>query len=260
MAALAAAGALVSAIPVAGYAGLTSASASASTSTADFRLISFNTWYRNRDHTRLTRYLEQMKPDVIVLQEIWPEQVEELRARLPDYAHAYSDAAKPHGAAILSRWPIVHAAPLELTPDGARAAEVRVQWRDAEIAVIGVHLHWPLGPNASRMRNAELAALVARTKQIDVPVLISGDFNVTPWSQRLQEFSSESGLIDCARGHGLATTWPAQFPPLQIRIDHCFASRDWRAVTVTSGPNLGSDHRPMIAELQLAGTETVAGR
>jgi endonuclease/exonuclease/phosphatase (EEP) superfamily protein YafD len=248
IAAFAAAGALASGAQIAAYAGLTSASAS----TAEFRLISFNTWYRNRDHARLTEYLERMDPDVIVLQEITSQQVEELRSRLPHHRYAYADAAKPHGAAIVSRWPITSATPLELTPDGARAAEVRVRWRASEIAVIGVHLHWPLGPNASRLRNRELAALAARARQIEGPLLISGDFNITPWSAHLREFSDEAGLADCARGHGLAPTWPAQFAPLQIRIDHCFASPQWRAIEVSSGPRLGSDHRPIVAELTLA--------
>jgi endonuclease/exonuclease/phosphatase (EEP) superfamily protein YafD len=246
---LAGVGAIASGAPVVMYAGLSSASASAST--AEFRLISFNTWYRNRDHTRVREYLERMNADVVVLQEITPQQVEALKESLPQYSYTYSDAAKPHGAAVMSRWPIVSATPLELTHDGARAAEVRVQWREAEISVIGVHLHWPLGPNASRMRNMELGALVRRAHEIDGPLLISGDFNITPWSSHLRRFAREAGLADCARGHGLATTWPAQFPPLQIRIDHCFASPQWRVVSVSSGPELGSDHRPMVAELEL---------
>lgn len=249
LALVAAVGALVSGAPVVTYAGLSSASASAST--AEFRLISFNTWFRNRDHARIRDYLARMNADVVVLQEITPRQVEALRESLPQYPYSFSDAAKPHGAAILSRWPIVSSTPLELTRDGARAAEVRVQWREAEISVIGVHLHWPLGPNASRLRDGELAGLVQRARQIDGPLLISGDFNITPWSSRLRSFARESGLVDCARGHGLATTWPTQFPPLQIRIDHCFASPEWRVVSVSSGPNLGSDHRPMVAELEM---------
>lgn len=240
-------GAIASGAPVITYAGLSAASAS----TAEFRLISFNTWYRNRDHARMRQYLERMNADVVVLQEITPRQVEALRESLPQYSHVYSDAAKPHGAAIMSRWPIVSATPLDLTPDGARAAEVRVRWREEEISVIGVHLHWPLGPDASRMRNMELAALVERARNNDGPLLISGDFNITPWSSRMRAFVQDSGLVDCARGHGLGTTWPTQFPPLQIRIDHCFASPEWRVVNVSSGPNLGSDHRPMVAELQL---------
>lgn len=256
IAALAGAGAVVSGSSVVAYAGLTSASAS----TADFRLVSFNTWYRNRDHTRWTDYVARMNPDVIVLQEITRLQAEQLRSRLPRHVHMYVDAAKPHGAVILSRWPIASAATLELTPDGVRAAEVRVRWRDEEIAVIGVHLHWPVGPDASRMRNHELAALASHARQIDAPLLIAGDFNVTPWSTRLRDFAGDSGLADCARGHNLAPTWPAQFPPLQIRIDHCFASPEWRVVDVNSGPYLGSDHRPMVAELELKTGGSPAGR
>ena len=62
---------------------------------------------------------------------------------------------------------------------------------------------------------------------------------------------SESGLHDCARGFGLARSWPAQFAPLGIRIDHCLVSREWESVRVDIGRALGSDHLPVIAELSL---------
>ena len=83
------------------------------------------------------------------------------------------------------------------------------------------------------------------------PLIVAGDFNVTPWSQHFHTALARSGLNDCAAGHGLAPSWPSQFPPLGIRIDHCWASQHWRSTDVRLGPSLGSDHLPLIADLEL---------
>jgi endonuclease/exonuclease/phosphatase (EEP) superfamily protein YafD len=128
---------------------------------------------------------------------------------------------------------------------------VEVRWRDSTITIVGVHLHWPLGPDASRLRNLELAKLATLANAHVGPLLIGGDFNATPWSPHFQNFVTDSRLQDCARDHALAPTWPAQVPPLAIRIDQCFASNHWRVLDVKTGPYLGSDHRPTIAALEL---------
>lgn len=40
---------------------------------------------------------------------------------------------------------------------------------------------------------------------------------------------------------------PTPFPMLPI--DHVYAGKGWRAVSVTRGPRLGSDHYPMVVVL-----------
>jgi endonuclease/exonuclease/phosphatase family metal-dependent hydrolase len=61
----------------------------------------------------------------------------------------------------------------------------------------------------------------------------------------------DAPVRDCARGHGLVNSWPSFFPPASIRIDHCLASPHWRVRRLAAGPGLGSDHRPMINDLEL---------
>ena len=80
-------------------------------------------------------------------------------------------------------------------------------------------------------------------------MIVTGDFNAAPWSQHFRTTLQKSGLNDAAEGHGLAPSWPSQFPPLGIRIDHCWASRHWRSSDVRLGPSYGSDHQPLIADL-----------
>ena len=48
-------------------------------------------------------------------------------------------------------------------------------------------------------------------------------------------------------------SWPNKWswPAMGIRIDHVLVSRHWRVVDVHAGHDIGSDHRPIVATLQL---------
>ena len=46
-------------------------------------------------------------------------------------------------------------------------------------------------------------------------------------------------------------SWPSQFRWVGIRIDHCLTTREWRGLNVQVGPHVGSDHRAVVADLQL---------
>ncbi|CAN5877769.1 hypothetical protein BH23PLA1_BH23PLA1_16470 [soil metagenome] len=82
-----------------------------------------------------------------------------------------------------------------------------------------------------------------------VPLLVGGDLN-TP---------SESPLLDPLRsflrnafdhaGWGYGYTTPTEMP--WVRIDHVLASHEFAITRAWVGPDLGSDHLPMIAEVVL---------
>jgi endonuclease/exonuclease/phosphatase (EEP) superfamily protein YafD len=224
--------------------------AAAATGRPTFRLLSFNVWFRNPDMATTAAYLEQSQADAIVLLELTPPQAERLRPLLPSYPHFHIEPSRM-GAAVFTKWPVLSAESLSLAKDGAIAARVRIDWRGTPVTVLGVHLNWPLGPRNSEFRNEELAGVVAFSKAQREPLIVAGDFNLTAWSEYFSDALEHSGLHDSARGFGLARSWPAQFAPLGIRIDHCLLSRDWESVRTEIGPSLGSDHLPLVADLAL---------
>jgi len=249
---LAIAGAVVGAIPIVSYMGVQTARAEAGS--AKFRVVTYNTWFRNHDYTAMARFLEQMQADVVVLEERDRDDgAQRIAGHLTSYPHTFIER-RPHGAIVFSRWPIVSAELLQLADGpGVLAARVTVDWNGTQVTVLGAHLHWPLGPKSSRLRNAELAGIASFAVSRKEPVIVAGDFNVAPWSHNFRATLERSGLSDCAAGHGLAPSWPSQFPPLGIRIDHCWASHHWRSIDVRLGPSNGSDHLPLIADLAWAG-------
>jgi endonuclease/exonuclease/phosphatase (EEP) superfamily protein YafD len=52
---------------------------------------------------------------------------------------------------------------------------------------------------------------------------------------------------------GFGASWPALFtgiPPL-VRIDYIWHSDEFRAISVKQGPDIGSDHLPLYATLDI---------
>lgn len=247
VAAAASVGLIVAAAPLISY--VSFGESVASPGDATLRLATFNVWFRNTDVARMAAWLEQANPDLVVIQEASAGVVEQLRAQAPHYQYEYA-AHDGHGATVLSKWPLIEARSQSLGA-GAPAAHVRIQWRGVELTLVGAHLHWPLGGRNSRLRNQELAALAQLASATQGPLLIAGDFNISPWSPYFRDLLRDSGLRDCAAGQGLAPSWPSHIRWLGIRIDHCLASDHWRVLDLRIGPHLGSDHRPVAADVAL---------
>ena len=216
-----------------------------------FTLVSFNTWFRNEHLDAVLSFLETSEADAIVLQEVELSRVEEMRARLRAYPYVTVTPGVRRGLVIFSRTPLTDVHHFRIPERVTRITRAQTRWNGRDIVLIGVHLSWPLTRFKAHQRSYELAMLAEQARRETSPVLVAGDFNLTPWSQRFTEFVDRSGLQDCAIGQGLLPTWPAQFMPLRIRIDHCFASSHWRVQQVRVGPQLGSDHLPVITNLEL---------
>lgn len=96
--------------------------------------------------------------------------------------------------------------------------------------------------------NNEYVALAewVATQPAELPLLIIGDFNGTPWSPNFVE------LLDSAELHNSNTTpipqptWPGALAwPFGLPIDHAIHNSSAAIVSRTVGPHVGSDHRPL---------------
>ena len=81
----------------------------------------------------------------------------------------------------------------------------------------------------------------------DGPLVVVGDFNATPWSPALRTFLDELDL----NGLNVAATWPVWFGFAGIPIDHALVSENLIITHIETGPNIGSDHRPVMIDVAL---------
>lgn len=85
------------------------------------------------------------------------------------------------------------------------------------------------------------------------PLVVLGDFNATQYSRVYQQVK-ELGLRNAHedRGRGYVTTWPNGAEPIPpIRIDQVFLSPEIRCIDVVEGVGQGSDHKPLILDIEV---------
>ena len=70
------------------------------------------------------------------------------------------------------------------------------------------------------------------------------------WSPYFAGLVHDSGLRDARMGFGLKTSWPIPLPSfLRLPIDHCLVSKDIHVERFEIGSRTGSDHLPIIIDL-----------
>lgn len=209
-------------------------------------IVAINVNYRNDDHRSVRDYLESVSPDVIVVAEVtqqWSEALRHLRAEYP-YATG-SSRPGPWGLMVYSRLPFVEAELLDLGVPGTAHARVVLDVEDELLQVFAVHLYSPTNPQRAAWRNQQLGELARRVGDSDLPTLVVGDLNVTPFSPYFDSLLDSAGVVDARRPLGFHFTWPTSPLPLWIPIDHALSDPSVRVTRVGRGPNTGSDHYPL---------------
>jgi endonuclease/exonuclease/phosphatase (EEP) superfamily protein YafD len=221
---------------------------------ATLKVASANVFFGNSDMGRLIEWIAREAPDIVVLQEVTPSAAMQLR-QLTAYPHMLiSDAPEPFALALLSRLPFSTVEAVEWTlelPGQKLSYRATISWHGRDIAVAAVHLAAPTEPGYRLQRDSLLEDTARWAALSNVPVVVAGDLNATPWSRGLKR-AAEIGL---RRATSLMPTWPAvtQYS-MVIPIDHVLASIDWVVVARKRGPDFGSDHRPVVVTLELSAT------
>ncbi|MCM5560341.1 endonuclease/exonuclease/phosphatase family protein [Pleomorphomonas sp. JP5] len=140
---------------------------------------------------------------------------------------------------------------LELTPPGAH---------DTKRPALVVYVLHPTTPRSYDQwvnRNAylEVVAKAIAAEPPGTPIVAMGDFNTPTWSPFFQSFLKTSGLADAS-----GTNWPsttrfsrrfAKLVHFGSPVDHILVSRDIEVKRFEVGPDIGSDHFPVLADLRL---------
>ena len=218
----------------------------------DLRLYVSNTWARNEDTDRLAASIQVSDADVVVLIELGDASAAALDGVLADYPHRVITRRvdRPSGAArsvIASRWPV---RPIqEEIMDGLPVVAAEVRTPSGPIRVFGLHLTrpWPFQPTTGQIW--QLDRLTERLGPQPARTIVAGDFNAPPPGRALRHAVEATGLDLVSGAHG---TWPSPAPgPLRLAIDHVMASPDLRPLHSELGASTGSDHHPVIVDLDL---------
>ncbi|MEX1288521.1 MAG: endonuclease/exonuclease/phosphatase family protein [Acidimicrobiia bacterium] len=213
------------------------------------RILSFNLLSTNDRYDEVVGYIRETEPDLVFLHEgtaLWEEALGGFF--LPDYE------------IVSGRTEALIFGTIALVPPGSTVENLGFRSQDPRglvvtldgLEVLGAHPLPPVsGPEASRNR-AQLATYAEWAATRDGPAVVVGDLNATPWAAGFRELEADGDLENSQRGFGVAPTWEVgRF--WAVPIDHLLHSDDLVTVDRVVGPDLGSDHRPLLVEVAPAG-------
>lgn len=214
----------------------------------DLKIIQFNAWHENYTPEQTLAWLLAQNADVLVLEEAGGSARTVAKRLKPTYPYT-SCKARACEPWIFSRRKIIASGAV---PKGLPGAWAVLEDPAGPFAVLGVHYVWPVPAGRQQVQSAMLVK--AASKFDPQSLIVTGDFNSTPWSFTLRRQDKALGLQRLTRA---LPSWPSgQFsrvaaaPAPFLPIDHVYAGSAWRAVKVERGPAIGSDHRPIVVTLR----------
>jgi len=215
------------------------------------RVVTYNMRNRSTDVAALFELLERERADIAVLTELPPGFGATLDWRGAAFPHrTVLEREGSFEVLAISRHPLgdvrIERSPADWTP---RLSFNHCASEAACVRVIALHAPRPVPTaNLKALRDQAIREVASAARSAGRAVVI-GDLNLTPWSPVFARLLSDGGLHDTA--HGLSPTWFSSSPFLGLRIDHILISDGIDATSWRVGPDLGSDHLPVIADLAI---------
>jgi endonuclease/exonuclease/phosphatase (EEP) superfamily protein YafD len=221
-------------------------------------IVQFNRYIDNLQDDKVIQWLSNEKSefDIVLIQEINPGFVQELKSLVQIYPYQYVTPQRGNfGQALLSRKEFISDIP-KTSPDKPSfyiTTKIRLSETDS-LTLYGIHILPPKTPKMAIKRNSQLEIIgESISNDPSKTKIVLGDFNVTPYSYYFSQLKKTIRLKNTMAGFGLQNSWPSLSPLdiFRIPIDHVFVSKNIQVVDRRIGPNLGSDHFPVIVKLSL---------
>ncbi len=229
---------------------------------ADLRLLTCNVHRQQLKPESLATFIAEVQPDVVALQG-WSE---------ANYERVFAgrtwNARREGELLVASRFPIQRVTSLDLSdgtsiPAGERGAAglFEIAAPSGTVTLLCLHLASPhaglgvvssdggdkLSGNLDR-RCYESELVRAACQSVQGPLLLAGDFNTTDDSPIFHEHWHDFGDAFSQRGNGFGYTYLIRHT--QLRIDHVLARPTAEFVRCWVGPDVGSPHRPLVADVK----------
>ncbi len=217
------------------------------------RLLLSNVYSGNGNIGALVDLITTENADVVFLQELTGRRSEALTPLRETYTYSLNIPRDDNfGIAVLSKHPFASARVIESPPFGFPTLVVQLTVDSVMMTFVTTHPIPPLGKSGFDGRNEQLASIAELINSIGGPRVLIGDLNTTMWSHHYGQLLDETGLVNARHGFGVLPSWPTQLPFAMIPIDHCLLSEEFAVLDIRTGPDIGSDHRPLIVDLSLA--------
>jgi endonuclease/exonuclease/phosphatase (EEP) superfamily protein YafD len=221
------------------------------------KLILANVNHRNTARERFIAFAQKYTPDLLVVQEVnedWRESLQSLHCLYPFTEELAKSGGS--GMALYSRFPFERLSIAFPEGDSRPCIAARIDIDGVLVSLLSIHPRTPIRNDRYRLRNDLFAAAADRLNDLPAPKICVGDLNITPWSPYYRSFIERTELVNIRKGFGILPSWPSWpvfllFKWTMLPLDHCLVSKDIRVADVRTGETVGSDHLPLIVELEL---------
>lgn len=219
----------------------------------EFKVISYNLNTSNNQFERVKDFIRKEEADIVFLMEvnnIWAFELKGLEERYPfSFYHPRDDN---FGFVLFSKYPLADRNVDYFGEARVPSVVTKVNLEGVSIDFIGTHPMPPIGAELSGRRNEHIQGLQKYiVSEAPEYLLVTGDFNATPWSFIMHDFFDATKIYDSRYGRGIRGTWFRQLFFVTIPIDYILGSRNVLFHSLKLGDPMGSDHSPLIATFSL---------
>jgi endonuclease/exonuclease/phosphatase (EEP) superfamily protein YafD len=218
---------------------------------ATLTVVLSNVRTENTTPERVLEFLRKTPADIVVLEEVdekWLERLEEWRQSMNNWLQ--NGQMDNFGIAVYSRLPRRNPVYDPLSVSTTPSISATYLFDGGSVNVLAAH---PLPPGRSstwKSRNRQYDAIQEWIAASEGNGIVVGDMNSAPWSPYFRRLLREGRLNDARRGFGVVPSWPSMAPIMLIPVDCVLVQDKLSVVSFERGPDVGSDHYPIIAKLQ----------
>jgi len=213
-----------------------------------------NVLMSNQQSAQLCDMVESNQPDILLAMETdlhWEQALAVLEKQYPFAVCWPQDNL--YGMHLYSKFELIEPEVQFLIEDNVPSIHTKVRLPSGD--QIMLHCLHPAPPSPTENdksieRDAELITVAKRVKSNPLPTIVTGDLNDVAWSATTLLFRKISGLMDPRIGRGFFNTFHAMHWFLRWPLDHLFHSNDFGLLAMSRLGYFGSDHFPILCQLQ----------
>lgn len=212
-----------------------------------------NVYYKVDNVQPLLAEIGEENPDIAIFAELNSSAYSAVKTALHDYPFTYFiDSYNAFDLSVASKFPLADIQTIYFGQQTQSPTLIfTIEQNGKELKMVGVHTHTPVKESMKEDRDAELAGIANYVSVSNTPVVVVGDFNSTAWSEGFAVLTKNGGLIDTQLHQGVQASWPAYYPAfLRIPIDQALVSSDVLVLDRKIGNDIGSDHLPIVLNLE----------
>jgi endonuclease/exonuclease/phosphatase (EEP) superfamily protein YafD len=212
-------------------------------------VISTNIYQFNQDFERFKFLIRKENPDIFLTIESNKDWEFAMRDLEVDYPYTEKVTLEnTYGMHLYAKIPFQKIITHYFVANDIPSIEAHFKTKEGEDFVVFCVHPPPPSPTeeeTSKERDGDLMCIAKRTKEINKPTLVIGDFNTVAWSKISKLFRKNSGLIDGRKGRGILPSYHAKYWFFRAPLDLVFHSTSIFLKDLSILEHIGSDHFPI---------------